>query len=103
MVAAQVIEGLAFTADGHLLDADKWTKELAEKLAVQQAVQLTAAHWKVIDFARSDFLAMKAAPNIRRITQSTGLNTKDLYTLFPKAPARTVAKLAGIPKPAGCL
>jgi sulfur relay (sulfurtransferase) DsrC/TusE family protein len=29
--------------------------------------------------------------------------TKDLYALFPKAPGRTIAKIAGLPKPAGCL
>jgi tRNA 2-thiouridine synthesizing protein E len=31
------------------------------------------------------------------------VSTKELYALFPKAPARTVAKIAGTPKPAGCL
>ncbi|MDX2014742.1 MAG: TusE/DsrC/DsvC family sulfur relay protein [Myxococcaceae bacterium] len=47
--------------------------------------------------------AAKASPNIRRITQGTTLTTKDVYALFPKAPARTVSKIAGLPKPAGCL
>jgi sulfur relay (sulfurtransferase) DsrC/TusE family protein len=28
---------------------------------------------------------------------------KALYQLFPKAPGKTVARLAGIPKPAGCV
>jgi tRNA 2-thiouridine synthesizing protein E len=100
---AQVIDGLAFTADGHLVDASAWSRGLAEKLASQLAVPMTDAHWAVIDFARRDFEAQKAAPNIRRITQGTGLQTKDLYTLFPRAPARTVAKIAGLPKPAGCI
>jgi dissimilatory sulfite reductase related protein len=43
------------------------------------------------------------SPNIRRITLELGVSTKDVYALFPKAPARTIAKIAGIPKPAGCL
>jgi sulfur relay (sulfurtransferase) DsrC/TusE family protein len=33
----------------------------------------------------------------------SGVSTKDLYTLFRKAPGRTIAALAGLPKPAGCL
>lgn len=101
--AAQVIDGLAFTADGHLIDAAQWTRALGEKLAVQLAVPMSDAHWAVIDFARRDFEQQKAAPNIRRITQGTTLQTRDLYSLFPKAPGRTIAKIAGLPKPAGCL
>ncbi len=56
-----------------------------------------------MDFARKDFLENKASPNIRRLTQGTSLATKDIYALFPKAPARTIAKIAGIPKPTGCI
>jgi tRNA 2-thiouridine synthesizing protein E len=101
--AATVIDGVAFGADGHLVDAAQWTRSLAETLASAQGVQLSEAHWKVIDFVRADFAGTKASPNIRRITQGMGLNTKDLYALFPKAPGRTLAKIAGVPKPAGCL
>lgn len=61
------------------------------------------ARWAVVRFARADFEATKTSPNIRRLTQGTNLATRDLYALFPKAPARTVAKIAGIPKPAGCI
>jgi TusE/DsrC/DsvC family sulfur relay protein len=73
------------------------------KIAAAQGVGMSEAHWKVVEFVRADFEATKVSPNIRRITQATGVSTKDLYTLFPKAPARTVAKIAGIPKPAGCI
>lgn len=100
---AQVIDGVSFTAQGHLVDPNAWTRTLGEQLASQQAVPLTSAHWAVIEFARKDYGETKASPNIRRITQGTGLQTRDLYTLFPKAPARTVAKIAGIPRPAGCI
>lgn len=101
--AAQVIDGLAFTGDGHLVDAAQWNRALGERLAGQLGVPMSDAHWAVVDFARRDFEQQKAAPNIRRITQGTGLQTRDLYGLFPKAPGRTIAKIAGLPKPAGCL
>lgn len=100
---ATVIDGVGFTADGHLADPAAWSRELAGTLAAAQGVTLTEAHWKVVEFARSDFQQNGVSPNIRRITQGTGLATRDLYSLFPKAPARTVAKVAGIPKPAGCI
>lgn len=102
-VTAAVINGIAFTADGHLVDASQWSEALAQQLADAQGVTMTEAHWAVVRFAREDFARSTVAPNIRRITQGTTLSTKDLYALFPKAPARTIAKIAGIPKPAGCL
>jgi len=100
---AAVIDGVAFGADGHLVDPKAWTEEIAVKVAAVQGVELDEARWAVVRFARADFVATNASPNIRRITQGTSLATKDLYTLFPKAPARTIARIAGIPKPAGCI
>ncbi|MBL8922350.1 MAG: TusE/DsrC/DsvC family sulfur relay protein [Myxococcaceae bacterium] len=101
--AAAVFDGVAFTADGALVDQSQWTRELAATIAATQAVTMTDAHWALIEFARRDFEQTKASPNIRRMTQGTNLTTKDIYALFPKAPARTVSKIAGLPKPAGCL
>jgi tRNA 2-thiouridine synthesizing protein E len=101
--AATVIDGFEFTADGALVDPSTWTRALGETIAQAQGVAMSDAHWAVIDFARRDYEQTKASPNIRRITQGTTLSTKDVYALFPKAPARTVSKIAGLPKPAGCL
>lgn len=100
---AAVVDGLSFSADGHMTDASQWTRAVGLQLAAVQGVELTDAHWKVIDAARADFESTKTSPNIRRLTQLMSVSTKDLYTLFPKAPGRTIAKIAGLPKPAGCL
>jgi TusE/DsrC/DsvC family sulfur relay protein len=102
-VPATVIDGVAFTADGHLVDPNAWSRALGENLAKLQGLELDEPRWKIVDFARAEFLETKASPNIRRITQALGISTRDMYALFPKAPARTVAKIAGIPKPVGCL
>jgi TusE/DsrC/DsvC family sulfur relay protein len=98
-----MVEGVKFTPDGHLADATAWTKPMAETLATAQGVKLTDAHWKVLEAARADFASAQASPNIRRLTQVANVTTKDLYALFPRAPGRTIAKIAGLPKPAGCL
>ena len=100
---AAVIDGVAFTADGNLVDAAAWQRGLAAALADAERVALTDAHWAVLDAARADFAATGSSPNIRRLTQIAGVTTKDLYALFPKAPGRTIAAIAGLPKPAGCL
>lgn len=101
--SSTVIGGVAFTPDGHLADPNAWTPQLATQLAAALGVELGEAQSRIVDFARRDFLATGMSPNIRRITLELGVATKDVYALFPKAPARTIAKIAGIPKPAGCL
>ncbi|MEZ4399822.1 MAG: TusE/DsrC/DsvC family sulfur relay protein [Kofleriaceae bacterium] len=102
-VAAGVVDGVAVTADGNLVDPAAWTRPLAEAIASAEGVALTDAHWAVLEAARADFATTGASPNIRRLTQVAAVTTRDLYALFPKAPGRTIAKVAGLPKPAGCL
>lgn len=85
------------------VNPDDWTRELGESIARDQGVALDEARWALIDAARADYATMNASPNIQRLTSITHITTKDLYQLFPKAPARTIAKIAGLPKPAGCL
>jgi TusE/DsrC/DsvC family sulfur relay protein len=85
------------------IDPSAWTRELAETIAREHAITLDPPRWALLDAARADFAATKASPNIQRLTSIAGVTTRDLYQLFPKAPARTIAKIAGLPKPAGCL
>lgn len=101
--ASVVLDGIAYTKDGHLVDATAWTRPLGEAIATAEHVVLSPAHWQIIEAAQRDFAATKSSPNLRRLTQVAAVSTKDLYALFPKAPGRTIAKIAGLPKPAGCL
>ena len=98
-----MIDGFAFNPDGHLADPSQWTRDLAENVAAVEGVPLTPERWKLVEVARADFEDKKAAPNIRRLTQISGLSTKQIFALFPKAPGRTIARIAGTPKPAGCI
>lgn len=102
--AEVIFEGLRFRAEGTLLEPERWTPELAAKLAPSVGVEaLTDRHWVVLDFARAEHAAHKATPNIRRIGAASGVSIKELYQLFPTAPARAVARVAGLPKPVGCV
>ncbi len=93
----------ACAAPGPAIDISSWTRAIGETTASAEGVALTPVHWTVIDAARADYAATQASPNIRRLTQIASMSTKELYALFPKAPGRTIAKIAGLPKPAGCL
>lgn len=88
--------------EGFLTNASEWTKEIAAEIAAEEGVaELTPAHWQVIDFARA--YGDGKSPTLRQITNGAGVSTKELFTLFPKGPAKKVARIAGLGKPEGCV
>ncbi len=89
--------------EGFLTVSDEWDPDLAKHLAAQIGVDLTDAHWKAITFLRADYAAQGETPTLRRVTTVGGIPTKELFTLFPKKPAKKMAYIAGLPKPHGCV
>ncbi len=90
--------------EGFMTNPAEWTKEIAVEMAREEGIEsLTDAHWKVIDYARQSAASSGASPTLRTITTGSGVSTKDLFALFPKGPAKKVAKIAGLGKPEGCV
>jgi TusE/DsrC/DsvC family sulfur relay protein len=101
MIAGKTVQ---VNEEGYMTNPAEWTKEIAVELAKEEGlVELTPAHWKVIDYARQKATESGAAPTLRTITSNAGVTTKELFTLFPKGPAKKVAKIAGLGKPEGCV
>lgn len=90
--------------EGFLTNPAEWTPEIAAELAREEGVgELTPAHWKVIDYCRKDASETGKSPTLRRITTNAGVDTKSLFALFPKGPAKKVARISGLGKPEGCV
>lgn len=89
--------------EGFLTDPSEWTEDLAETLAANIGIELTDAHWKAINFARADHAQIGETPTLRRMASEGGISTKEMFTLFPKKPAKKLAYVAGLPKPVGCV
>jgi dissimilatory sulfite reductase related protein len=90
--------------EGYMTNPNEWSKEIAVELAKAEGLaELTAAHWKVIEFCRQNAKMTGKAPTLRTITNGAGVPTKELFTLFPKGPAKKVAKISGLGKPEGCV
>ena len=90
--------------EGFLLDPNDWTPEIAEAIAVEEGIDtLSDRHWEVINFARADQAETGESPTLRRISKQAGVTTKELFTLFPKGPAKKISKIAGLDKPKGCV
>ena len=97
------ITEVAFNEDGYMVDAHAWNTEIAETIAEREGLKLTDRHWAVINFARKEFETTGEAPTLRRITKNSGVDTKEMYELFPNGPAKLAAKIAGLKKPTGCI
>lgn len=90
--------------EGFMTIPAEWTKDIAVEIAKEEGLaELTPAHWKVIDFCRQNAATSGSAPTLRTITTETGLTTKEMFALFPKGPAKKVAKISGLGKPEGCV
>ncbi len=89
--------------EGFLTEYDEWNEDLATELAKAIGIEMTPEHWKAINFLRSDFKEQGETATLRRVAVTGGIPTKELFTLFPKKPARKMAYVAGLPKPAGCV
>lgn len=96
--------------EGYLTNLADWNRDVAEYLAKEEKVDMTDAHWEVIDFLREYYDEYQIAPAIRVLTKAIGKklgadkgNNKYLYELFPYGPAKQACKIGGLPKPTGCI
>ena len=89
--------------EGFLTVYDEWDGALATSLAAAIGIELTDDSWGPIRFMRADFTSEGHIPTLRRVATVGGFDTKGLFALFPKKPAKKMAYIAGLPKPAGCV
>lgn len=91
-------------AEGFLLNTEDWNEDRALEIARLNGLpDLTDRHWAVIHYMRNTYLTKGSAPTIRTLGKESGVPVKELYQLFPKGPAKLAARIAGIPKPKGCI
>jgi tRNA 2-thiouridine synthesizing protein E len=90
--------------DGFLVDPDVWNQDIVEAFAkLEDVTELTEDHWKVINYLRDYYKQFGIAPMIRKLCKDTGFSLKQIYDMFPSGPAKGACKLAGLPKPTGCV
>jgi tRNA 2-thiouridine synthesizing protein E len=96
--------------EGYLTNLADWNQEVADYLAKEEKVDMTDAHWEVVNFLREYYDEYQIAPAVRVLTKAIAKklgadkgNNKYLYELFPYGPAKQACKIAGLPKPTGCI
>jgi tRNA 2-thiouridine synthesizing protein E len=99
-------KGLKILVDdnGFIENPDSWNEEIAYALASTEDISaFSEDHWKILNYLRSYFSEHGVAPFIRQLCKETGFTLKQIYELFPSGPAKGACKVAGLPKPTGCV
>ena len=109
---AYEVNGTVFESDeeGYITDIGAWNKELAELIAKDENIEMNSDAWEVVNFLRDYYEEYQIAPAVRVLTKAIKRklgadkgNSKYLYELFPYGPAKQACKIAGLPKPTGCI
>ena len=106
------VNGTTYETDeeGYLVNLADWNEDVANAIAQAENVEMTPNHWEVVNFLRQYYDEYQIAPAVRVLTKAIGKqlgeekgNSKYLYELFPYGPAKQACKIAGLPKPTGCV
>jgi len=91
--------------EGFLAHPEEWTEDVARILAkVEEGLdELTPEHWVVVNYIRDYYREKGLAPMVRKMCQASGFALMRIYDLFPSGPAKGACKVAGLPKPDGCV
>ena len=106
------VSGKSYETDeeGYLVNLSDWTEELAGEIAKAENIEMSQNHWEVVNFLREYYTEYQIAPAVRVLTKAIGKklgadkgSNSYLYELFPYGPAKQACKIAGLPKPTGCV
>ena len=96
--------------EGYITTLDDWSKELAEVIAESENIDMDDERWSVVNFLRDYYEEYQIAPAVRVLIKAIKKemgpekgNNKYMYELFPYGPAKQACKIAGLPKPTGCV
>jgi TusE/DsrC/DsvC family sulfur relay protein len=99
-------KGITFSIDedGFLENLDQWGPEWVDYVKELEGIhELVDDHWKVVNMLQDYFKKNGIAPMVRILSKVTGFKLKYIYELFPSGPGKGACKMAGLPKPTGCV
>jgi tRNA 2-thiouridine synthesizing protein E len=83
---------------------------VAHRLAATEGLVLSDSHWQIIDLLRDFFERTETSPSMRPLVKLVKEQVGEdcgssayLMGLFGGSPAKTAAKIAGLPRPTNCL
>lgn len=96
--------------EGFLSNVDDWSRDVAAYLAEREGIQMSDQHWEIVNYLHDYYKRYQIAPMVKILVKEIGkrfgpekATTKFLYELYPAGPAKQACKIAGLPKPTGCV
>ena len=105
-MAVVEFEGQKFTVDedGFIEDFTTYNEAWVRYVKKEEGIdELNEEHWKVINVLQDYYKKNGIAPMVRILSKLTGFKLKHIYELFPSGPGKGSCKMAGLPKPTGCV
>ncbi len=95
---------IEFDKDGFMLEPELWDEQVARAIAGEEGIDdMCERHWAIVNFIRSYWREHDLAPPVRLLCQEAGVSVREVYKLFTSGPARGACRVAGLPKPDGCV
>jgi len=97
-------ESFAVDEDGFIDSYENWNEKWVQLVKKEEGIEeLNEEHQKVIRVLREYYEKNGIAPMVRVLSKVTGFKLKHIYELFPSGPGKGACKMAGLPKPTGCV
>jgi tRNA 2-thiouridine synthesizing protein E len=78
----------------------EWLQHVKKEEGIEE---ITDEHMKLVKCLQDYYEKNGIAPMVRILSKSTGFKLKYIYELFPSGPGKGACKMAGLPKPTGCV
>ena len=101
-----LLQGVEIDLDGNgfMTSPQLWDRAAAEALAADEGIaSMTDKHWAVVQFIREYWQVHDMAPAVRLLCQETRTPVREIYKLFRSGPAKGACRIAGLPRPDGCV
>ncbi len=90
--------------DGFIDAYDNYNENWVQHVKGVEGIEdLTDEHMLVITTLQEYYEKNGIAPMVRVLSKVTGFKLKHIYELFPSGPGKGACKMAGLPKPTGCV
>jgi len=108
-------QNLTLDPEGYLANLDEWSPAVAEALAKDEELELSSAHWELIELIRQFYAEFDHSPAMRPLVKYISLHLgkekgRSIYLMqqLPPndktgSPPKRLARIAGLPKPDNCL
>jgi len=90
--------------DGFLDDLSHWNEIWVQHVKETEGIkEISDDHRRIIHILQEYYKQYGIAPRMSALVKDSGFKLKYIYELFPSGPGKGACRMAGLPKPTGCV